>query len=175
MKSNNTSNGKVVKVLANALPSSFIFPPIPLMSSLPISIPITPVVQPFLPAFHTTLDISESSRTIHLSLRIRLLGRVVVASLGFLRRSVRLRVLARNLRLAGFLRIGRHVTGWRRCLVCSASGYAGEGTESERREALLGEGGAVEGHDGCLGDEWGPHLWWRVLRFDGENLFGFGG
>lgn len=126
--------------------------------SLPISIPITPVSHPFLSTLYTPLDIPKSSRPIHLSLGIGLLGRVVVAGLAFLRRSVRLRVLARDLRLAGFLRIGRHIAGWRRCLVGSASGYAGEGAKSEGREAVLGEGDATEGHDGCLGDERRLHL-----------------
>jgi len=93
---------------------------------------------------------------------------MVVASLSLLHRSVRLRVLARDLRLASFLRIGGHVAGRRRRFVvgCPAGGYAGEGTEGEGRVALLGEGGAAEGHDGGLGDDGDGlrlHLWWRCF------------
>ena len=81
-------------------------------------------------------------------------SRVVVARLALLHRSARLRVLAWNLRLAGFLRIGRHIAGWWRRLVDSVGGYAGEGAEDEWGEVLLGEGSAAEGHDGCFGNEW---------------------
>ena len=110
-------------------------------SSLPISIPITPMVHPLLPTLYTPLDISKPSRPVHLGLRIGLLGRVVVARLALLHRSARLRVRAWDLRLAGFLRVRWHVAGRRRCLVCccEASGCAGEGAEGvEGREAMLG-------------------------------------
>lgn len=111
------------------------------------------MMHPLLPTLHLSLDISKPSRPAHFSLRIRLLSWVVVAGSAFPSGSVRLGVLAWDLRLAGFLRVGWHIAGWRRCLVGSAGGYAGEGAQGEGREALLGEGGAAEGHDGCLGNE----------------------
>lgn len=52
--------------------------------SLPISIPITPVVHPFLSTLYTSLDIPKSSRPIHLGLRIGLLSRVVVSRFALL-------------------------------------------------------------------------------------------
>lgn len=126
------------------------------------------MLQPLLPTLNTPLNIPKPSRPINLSLRIRLLGRVIITSLVLLRRSARLRVFARNLRFAGFLSTGRHVAGWRRGFVGSESGYAGECAEGEGREALVVEGGAAEGHDGCLGEEGG--CGWRLHC--GELWFG---
>jgi hypothetical protein len=82
-----------------------------------------------------------------------------------LRRSARLRVLARDLRFTGFLRVRRHVAGWWGSFIRSAGGDAGESAQGEGREALLRESGAAEGHSGGGGEEevgcWGGHcgLW----------------
>ena len=58
--------------------------------SLSILIPIAAVVQTLLAALDSALDVAKTRRPANLSLRIRLLGRVVVASLALLHGSIRL-------------------------------------------------------------------------------------
>jgi hypothetical protein len=122
------------------------------------------MLQPLLPALNRPLNIAKPRRPGHLRLRIRLLGRMIIARLVLLRRSIRLRVLARRLRFAGFLCVWGHVGWWRRSfaiVVGFVRGDAGEGAQGEGRQALLVESGAAEGHSGGGGEEvgcWGGHF-----------------